>query len=110
MSWFENLLPLRIRTDVTTAKKKSIPEGLWHKCPACNTVLYRADLEINLEVCPKCFHHERISGRKRLDYFLDKENREEIAENVTPIDILKFKDSKKYKDTSRCWLWHKRCH
>jgi len=98
MSWFENLIPLRIRTDVTTAKKKSIPEGLWHKCPACNTVLYRADLEINLEVCPKCHHHERISGRKRLDYFLDKENREEIAENVTPIDILKFKDSKKYKD------------
>ena len=98
MSWFENLIPLRIRTDVTTAKKKSIPEGLWHKCPACKTVLYRADLEINLEVCPKCNHHERLGGRKRLDYFLDKENREEIAANITPIDILKFKDSKKYKD------------
>ena len=98
MSWFENLIPLRIRTDVTTSKKKSIPEGLWHKCPACNTVLYKADLEINLEVCPKCHHHERISGRKRLDYFLDRDNREEVAANVTPIDILKFKDSKKYKD------------
>jgi len=98
MSWFEKLIPLRIRTEATTAKKKSIPEGLWHKCPACSAVLYRADLERNLEVCPKCNHHERLGGRKRLDLFLDKDNREEIAENVTPIDILGFKDSKKYKD------------
>lgn len=98
MSWFEKLIPSRIRTETTTAKKKSIPEGLWHKCPACNAVLYRADLERNLEVCPKCDYHERLGGRKRLDQFLDKENREEIAENVTPIDIIKFKDSKKYSD------------
>ena len=98
MSWFEKLLPSRIRTEATTARKKNIPEGLWHKCPACNAVLYRADLERNLEVCPKCDHHERIGGRKRLDTFLDKENRVEIGANVTPIDILKFKDSKKYKD------------
>ena len=98
MSWFEKLIPSRIRTDTTTAKKKSIPEGLWHKCPACNAVLYRADLERNLEVCPKCDYHERLGGRKRLEMFLDEENREEIAENVTPVDILKFKDSKKYKD------------
>ncbi len=98
MSWFEKLLPSRIRTDATTAKKKTIPEGLWHKCPSCNAVLYRADLERNLEVCPKCDHHERISGRKRLDIFLDKNNREEIATNIEPIDFLKFKDSKKYKD------------
>lgn len=98
MSWFEKLIPSRIRTEATTAKKKSIPEGLWHKCPACNAVLYRADLERNLEVCPKCDYHERLGGRRRLDLFLDKDNREEIAENVTPIDILKFKDSKKYKD------------
>jgi len=98
MSWFEKLIPSRIRTDATTAKKKSIPEGLWHKCPACNAVLYRADLERNLEVCPKCNHHERLGGRKRLDLFLDKDNREDIAENITPIDILKFKDSKRYKD------------
>ncbi len=98
MSWFEKLIPSRIRTDVTTAKKKSIPEGLWHKCPACSAVLYRADLERNKDVCPKCNHHERIGGRKRLEMFLDEENREEIAENVVPIDILKFKDQKKYKD------------
>lgn len=98
MSWFEKLLPSRIRTDATTAKKKSIPEGLWHKCPACNAVLYRADLERNLEVCPKCEYHERLGGRKRLNLFLDEEGREEIAENVSPVDILKFKDSKKYKD------------
>jgi len=98
MSWFEKLIPSRIRTDASTAKKKTIPEGLWHKCPSCNSVLYRADLERNLEVCPKCNHHERLGGRKRLDLFLDKENRVEIGENITPIDILKFKDSKKYKD------------
>jgi len=98
MSWFEKLIPSRIRTDATTAKKKTIPEGLWHKCPSCNSVLYRADLERNLEVCPKCDHHERIGGRKRLEMFLDKESRVEIGENIKPVDILKFKDSKKYKD------------
>lgn len=98
MSWFEKLLPSRIRTDATTAKKKTIPEGLWHKCPACNAVLYRADLERNLEVCPKCNYHERLSGRKRLEMFLDEGNHEEIAANIEPIDFLKFKDSKRYKD------------
>jgi len=98
MSWFEKLIPSRIRTDSTTAKKRSIPEGLWHKCPSCSAVLYRADLERNLEVCPKCNHHERLGGRTRLNLFLDKENRENIAENITPIDILNFKDDKKYKD------------
>jgi acetyl-CoA carboxylase carboxyl transferase subunit beta len=98
MSWFEKLLPSRIRTEGTTSKKRSIPEGLWHKCPSCSAVLYRADLERNLEVCPKCNYHERLGGRTRLDLFLDKENRENIAENITPIDILNFKDDKKYKD------------
>ena len=98
MSWFEKLIPSRIRTEGTTSKKSSIPEGLWHKCPSCSAVLYRADLERNLEVCPKCDHHERLGGRTRLDFFLDKENRENIAENITPIDILGFKDDKKYKD------------
>jgi len=98
MSWFEKLIPSRIRTESTTAKKRSIPEGLWHKCPSCSAVLYRADLERNLEVCPKCDHHERLGGRTRLNLFLDKENRENIAENITPIDILNFKDDKKYKD------------
>lgn len=98
MSWFEKLIPSRIRTEGTTEKKRSIPEGLWHKCPACSAVLYRADLERNKDVCPKCNHHGRIGGRKRLDTFLDQEPREEIAANIVPKDILKFVDSKKYKD------------
>jgi len=97
MSWFENLIPSRIRTDSNTEKKR-VPEGLWHTCSACNAVLYRADLERNRDVCPKCDHHMRISARQRIEFFLDKEPREEIADNVTPIDILKFKDSQKYKD------------
>jgi acetyl-CoA carboxylase carboxyl transferase subunit beta len=97
MSWFENLIPSRIRTDKTTEKKR-VPEGLWHTCSACNAVLYRADLERNKEVCPKCDHHMRISARQRIDFFLDKDSREEIATNIKPLDILKFKDSKKYKD------------
>ena len=97
MSWFENLIPSRIRTDKTTEKKR-VPEGLWHTCSACNAVLYRADLERNKEVCPKCDHHMRISARQRIDFFLDKESRKEIAADIKPIDILKFKDSKKYKD------------
>ena len=97
MSWFEKLLPSTIRTEKST-EKKNIPEGLWHKCPACNSVLYRAELERNNDVCPKCEHHMRIGGRKRLDIFLDKEGREEVGNNIAPIDILKFKDQKRYKD------------
>lgn len=98
MSWFEKLLPSRIRTDATTTEKKSIPEGLWHQCPSCQAVLYRAELERNADVCPKCDHHMRINARRRLDIFLDAEGREEIAANVAPTDILKFRDTKKYKD------------
>ena len=98
MSGFENLIPSRIRTDSTTEKKRTVPEGLWHTCPACSAVLYRADLERNREVCPKCNHHMRIGARQRIEFFLDKEPRTEIAANVKPIDILKFKDSKRYKD------------
>jgi acetyl-CoA carboxylase carboxyl transferase subunit beta len=97
MSWFEKLLPNKIKTETTT-EKKNIPEGLWHQCPACSSVLYRAELERNLEVCPKCNHHMRIGGRKRLDVFLDQDGREEIGAEVTPVDALKFKDLKKYKD------------
>ncbi len=99
MNWFEKLMPSRIRTEAGAADKKgSVPEGLWTKCTACNAVLYRAELERNHEVCPKCDHHMRMGARKRLEQFLDEEGREEIAANLKPVDILKFKDSKKYKD------------
>ncbi len=96
MSWFEKLLPSRIRTE--GGNKKSIPEGLWSKCDGCSAVLYRAELERSMEVCPKCSHHHRIGARRRLDVFLDPEGREEIGANLEPQDILRFKDSKKYKD------------
>ena len=96
MNWFSKLLPTGIRADGN--KRNSVPEGLWAKCTDCNAVLYRAELERNLDVCPKCDHHMRISGRRRLEGFLDKEPRVEIGEEVTPVDALKFKDLKKYKD------------
>ncbi|MDH5472378.1 MAG: acetyl-CoA carboxylase, carboxyltransferase subunit beta [Gammaproteobacteria bacterium] len=97
MSWFEKLMPSRIRTEGTN-KKGSVPEGLWTKCNSCNAVLYRAELERNQEVCPKCNHHMRMGARARLEAFLDEAPREEIAANLQPVDMLKFKDSKKYKD------------
>lgn len=96
MSWFEKLMPSRIRTEGKA--KGAVPEGLWSKCDACSAVLYRAELERNQDVCPKCNHHMRIFGRRRLHIFLDEEHREEIAESLAPVDHLKFKDSKKYKD------------
>lgn len=97
MSWLEKLLPPRIqRSDAST--RKSIPEGLWVKCPSCEAVLYRSDLEVNLHVCPKCSHHMRISARERLDSLLDAGGRHEIGQEVLPVDTLKFKDSKKYPD------------
>jgi len=99
MNWFEKLMPSRIRTEASDADKKgSVPEGLWTKCNSCNAVLYRAELERNHDVCPKCHHHMRMNARRRLENFLDEEPREEIAANIKPVDILKFKDSKKYKD------------
>jgi len=96
MSWFEKLLPSRIRTD--GKGKRAFPEGLWDKCPACDAVLYRAELERNLEVCPKCAHHMRIGARKRLEAYLDAGERAEIGADLQPVDILRFKDSAKYKD------------
>jgi acetyl-CoA carboxylase carboxyl transferase subunit beta len=96
MGWFEKLMPSRIRTDGTS--KRAVPEGLWTKCTACNAVLYRAELERNLDVCPKCNQHMRVYGRGRLNIFLDESPREEIASNLMPVDKLKFKDTKKYKD------------
>ena len=96
MSWFQKLVPPKIKA--RREAKKSAPEGLWSKCPSCNEVLYKADLHNNLEVCPKCGHHHRISARDRLDMLLDAEGRREIGGEIRPIDPLKFKDSKKYPD------------
>ena len=97
MSWLQKLLPPKIKRD-TGSPKKAVPEGLWSKCSACETVLYRTDLEKNLQVCPKCAHHNRISARERLDGLFDLEGRYEIGAEVLPVDTLKFKDSKRYID------------
>ncbi len=97
MSWFEILLPKTIRTEGST-KKVTVPEGLWTKCPSCNAILYNNELEKNLSVCPKCDHHLRISARTRLNMFLDTSGRKEIGKNIKPVDPLKFKDTKKYRD------------
>ena len=97
MSWLEKLLPPKIQ-QTDPSERRSVPEGLWIKCPACETVLYKTDLEQNLNVCPKCSHHHRIGARARLDAFLDAEGRYEIGQEVLPIDALKFKDSRKYPE------------
>ncbi|MDR2876682.1 MAG: acetyl-CoA carboxylase, carboxyltransferase subunit beta [Chromatiales bacterium] len=96
MNWFEKLLPSKIRTE--GGRKKSIPEGLWTKCNSCGQILYRAELERNVYVCPKCGYHERIGARRRLDLLLDAEDRVEIGAEIEPTDFLKFRDSKKYRD------------
>jgi acetyl-CoA carboxylase carboxyl transferase subunit beta len=96
MSWLKKLLPSRIRTDAVT--KKGVPEGLWSKCDKCSSILYRSELERNLDVCPKCDNHMRISARKRLAYFLDQGPQIEIGADVLAVDKLKFRDLKKYKD------------
>src|SRR4030042_214972 len=97
MSWFQKLLPPKIKRRESEAKK-SVPEGLWHKWPNCQAVLYHSDLEKNQSVCPKCSHHHRINARTRLDLLLDGEGRFEIGAEVLPIDTLKFKDSRKYSE------------
>ena len=96
MSWYEKLVPAKIRTD--SSNKGTVPEGLWNKCPGCNAILYNTELEKNFNVCPKCEHHMRISSRTRLHLFLDEQGQEEIGKGLKPNDPLKFKDSKKYKD------------
>lgn len=93
MSWFKKLLP-----KVSSAKKKGVPEGVWSQCTACSAVLYGAELTRNLNVCTKCDHHLRVTARERLDYFLDNDDRQEIGEEITAVDRLKFRDSKRYKD------------
>jgi acetyl-CoA carboxylase carboxyl transferase subunit beta len=97
MSWLEKLLPPKIQ-QTDPSERRQIPGGLWIKCPSCETVLYKTDLEQNLNVCPKCSHHHRIGARARIDSFLDAEGRYEIGQEVLPVDALKFRDSKKYPD------------
>ncbi len=97
MSWIDKILPSGVRKD-ETAKRANVPEGLWRKCVKCDSVLYRPDLERNLDVCPKCGHHMRIGARRRLDIFLDEGGRTELFVNLEPVDRLKFKDKRKYKD------------
>ena len=96
MSWLQKLMPARIRTE--GGNKRNVPEGLWEKCEKCGAVLYGPELERNLEVCPKCGHHRPIGARKRLDGFLDPDSMTEIAAELAPTDVLKFRDSKKYVD------------
>lgn len=97
MSWIDKILPSGVRKEAGE-KRSSIPEGLWKKCVKCEAVLYRPDLERNQDVCPKCDHHMRIGARRRLDCFLDEDGREEIFSEVEPVDRLKFKDKKRYRD------------
>jgi len=97
MSWLQKILPPRIKS-TPGGRKQAVPEGLWVKCPSCEAVLYRTDLEKNLSVCPKCSHHTRVPARERIDQLLDAEGRFEIGSEVLPIDSLKFKDTKKYPD------------
>ncbi len=94
-NWLEKIVPSLVRNE---KKRTNIPEGLWKKCPKCDSILYRPELEKNLNVCPKCDHHMRLNARRRLELFLDGEGRQELAAEVTPVDRLKFRDSKKYKD------------
>ena len=96
MSWYEKLVPTRIRTD--GRNRHQMPEGLWSKCEECNAVLYRVELERNLRVCPKCAHHMYLGARQRLQGLLDEHDRAEIGDDLEPTDFLKFKDGKKYRD------------
>jgi acetyl-CoA carboxylase carboxyl transferase subunit beta len=97
MSWLDKILPPRIKRAASAAGKR-VPEGVWVKCPACDSVLYSADLDASLNVCPKCSHHMRIGARRRLDMLLDPEGRHELGGEVQPVDALKFKDSRKYPE------------
>lgn len=96
MSWLDKIIPSISRTD--TKRSNKVPEGLWEKCVKCDAVLYKPEMEKTLDVCPKCDHHMRVGARARLNMFLDPQNRQELATEVEPIDRLKFKDVKKYKD------------
>ena len=98
MSWLEKLLPSKVGSNAPQAERKNIPEGLWVKCPSCEAVLYKTDLEQSQNVCPKCSHHMRIGARARINHLLDAEGRYELGQEVLPVDALKFKDSRKYPE------------
>ena len=98
MSWIDKILPSGVRKDEAEQKRVNVPEGLWKKCIKCDAVLYWPDLDRNLEVCPKCDHHMRVGARRRLDIFLDQDGRRELFTDLEPIDRLKFKDKRKYRD------------
>ncbi|MCL7944535.1 acetyl-CoA carboxylase, carboxyltransferase subunit beta [Marinobacter sp. ATCH36] len=95
-NWLDKIMPSKIRSE--SKQRTGVPEGLWKKCPKCGAFLYKPELDKNLDVCPKCQHHLRVTARRRLDIFLDKDGRQEIAADLEPWDRLKFKDSKRYKD------------
>jgi acetyl-CoA carboxylase carboxyl transferase subunit beta len=97
MSWINKILPSGVRSE-EGEKRSNVPEGLWKKCVKCDAVLYRPDVERNDDVCPKCDHHMRIGARRRIDIFLDPEGRKEILAEIEPVDRLKFKDKKRYRD------------
>ena len=97
VSWIDKILP-SISTGGAGARKSPVPEGVWKQCPRCDAVLYRKSLDENHDVCPKCDHHMRISARRRIDLFLDEEDREELLGDIAPVDLLKFKDLKRYRD------------
>jgi len=98
MSWINKILPSISTSSIGGKSKASVPEGIWKKCPRCDATLYRGDLERNAEVCPKCNHHLRITARRRIELFLDEQGQEELFSDIEPVDILKFKDLKKYRD------------
>ena len=98
MSWIDKILPSGVRKDEAEQRRVNVPEGLWKKCIKCDAVLYWPDLDRNLEVCPKCDHHMRVAARRRLDIFLDEDGRQELFSDIEPIDRLKFKDKRKYRD------------
>ena len=98
MSWIDKILPSGVRKDEAEQRRVNVPEGLWKKCIKCDAVLYWPDLDRNLEVCPKCDHHMRVGARRRLDIFLDEDGRQELFSDIEPIDRLKFKDKRKYRD------------
>ena len=98
MSWIDKILPLIAKDEGNNKKRASVPEGVWNKCPRCEAVLYKKSLEENADVCPKCEHHLRITARRRIELFLDPGNQLELNAELEPVDILKFKDLKRYKD------------